>query len=95
LERRRRIDQALFTVVMEAYLHGVTTRKIDDPVRALGADAGISKSEVSRICATSMPAADGSPVPRAHERAVAGVGRLQTAGCTASSATAMEPDTVS
>lgn len=30
LERRRRIDQALFAVVMEAYLHGVSTRKIDD-----------------------------------------------------------------
>src|SRR3712207_5992785 len=30
LERRRRIDQALFAVVMEAYLHGVSTRKVDD-----------------------------------------------------------------
>jgi transposase-like protein len=50
LERRRRIDQALFAVVMEAYLHGVSTRKVDDLVRALGADSGISKSEVSRIC---------------------------------------------
>jgi putative transposase len=36
---------------MEAYLHGVSTRKVDDLVRALGADSGISKSEVSRICA--------------------------------------------
>src|SRR5829696_1426339 len=51
LERRRRIDQALVAVVMEAYLHGVSTRKVDDLVRALGADTGISKSEVSRICA--------------------------------------------
>ena len=51
LERRRRIDQALFAVVMEAYLHGVSTRKVDDLVKALGADTGISKSEVSRICA--------------------------------------------
>lgn len=50
LERRRRIDQALFAVVMEAYLHGVSTRKVDDLVKALGADSGISKSEVSRIC---------------------------------------------
>jgi putative transposase len=50
LERRRRVDQALFAVVMEAYLHGVSTRKVDDLVRALGADSGISKSEVSRIC---------------------------------------------
>jgi transposase-like protein len=51
LERRRRIDQALYAVVMEAYVHGVSTRKVDDLVQALGIDAGISKSEVSRICA--------------------------------------------
>src|SRR6187200_1618743 len=51
LERRRRVDQALFAVVMEAYLHGVSTRKVDDLVKALGASTGISKSEVSRICA--------------------------------------------
>jgi putative transposase len=52
LERRPRVDQALFAVVMEAaYLHGVSTRKVDDLVKALGADSGISKSEVSRICA--------------------------------------------
>jgi putative transposase len=50
LERRRRVDQALFAVVMEAYLHGVSTRKVDDLVKALGADTGIAKSEVSRIC---------------------------------------------
>jgi len=51
LERRRRIDRALFTVVMEAYVHGVSTRKVDDLVKALGLGSGISKSEVSRICA--------------------------------------------
>jgi transposase-like protein len=51
LERRRRIDRALFAVVMEAYVHGVSTRKVDDLVTALGATSGISKSEVSRICA--------------------------------------------
>ena len=51
LERRRRVDQALYAVVMEAYLHGVSTRKVDDLVKALGADTGVSKSEVSRICA--------------------------------------------
>jgi transposase-like protein len=50
LERRRRIDRALFAVVMEAYVHGVSTRKVDDLVAALGVDSGISKSEVSRIC---------------------------------------------
>ncbi len=41
LERRRRVDQALYAVVMEAYLHGVSTRKVDDLVKALGADTGI------------------------------------------------------
>src|SRR5438876_630202 len=50
LEPRRRIDRALWAVVMEAYVHGVSTRKVDDLVKALGADAGIGKSEVSRIC---------------------------------------------
>ena len=51
LEPRRRIDQAPYAVVMEAYVHGVSTRSVDDLVVALGADSGISKSEVSRICA--------------------------------------------
>lgn len=35
---------------MEAYVHGVSTRKVDDLVKALGVGSGISKSEVSRIC---------------------------------------------
>ena len=51
LERRRRIDRALYAVIMEAYVLGVSTRSVDDLVKALGADTGISKSEVSRICA--------------------------------------------
>jgi len=50
LEPRRRIDQALHAVVMEAYVNGVSTRRVDDLVEALGASSGISKSEVSRIC---------------------------------------------
>ncbi|UQE74420.1 IS256 family transposase [Gordonia sp. PP30] len=50
LEKRRRVDQALHAVIMEAYVHGVSTRNVDDLVRALGVDTGISKSEVSRIC---------------------------------------------
>lgn len=48
LEPRRRIDRALWAVVMEAYVHGVSTRKADDLVTALGIDAGISRSDVSR-----------------------------------------------
>jgi putative transposase len=51
LEPRRRIDRALWAVIMEAYVHGVSTRKVDDLVAALGIDAGVSKSSVSRICA--------------------------------------------
>jgi putative transposase len=51
LEPRRRIDQALYAVVMEAYVAGVSTRSVDDLVAALGIASGISKSEVSRICA--------------------------------------------
>ena len=51
LEPRRRIDQALYAVVMEAYVNGVSTRSVDDLVAAMGVDTGISKSEVSRICA--------------------------------------------
>lgn len=51
LDPRRRIDQALWAVIIEAYVHGVSTRKVDDLVTALGIEAGVSKSEVSRICA--------------------------------------------
>ena len=50
LEPRRRIDRALHAVISEAYVHGVSTRKVDDVVAAMGGLAGVSKSEVSRIC---------------------------------------------
>jgi putative transposase len=49
LQPRRRAEHALLAVVQEAYVHGVSTRKVDDLVKALGVD-GISKSEVSRVC---------------------------------------------
>ena len=49
LEPRRRAERALFSVVAEAYVLGVSTRKVDSLVRTLGID-GISKSEVSRMC---------------------------------------------
>ena len=49
LEPRKRAEKALHAVIVEAYVKGVSTRKVDDLVRALGID-GISKSEVSRIC---------------------------------------------
>jgi transposase-like protein len=50
LEPRRRVDQALYGVVMEAYIGGVSTRKVDALVAALGVQSGISRSQVSRIC---------------------------------------------
>ena len=49
LQPRRRAEHALLAVVQEAYVHGVSTRKVDDLLKALGLD-GMSKSEVSRIC---------------------------------------------
>lgn len=50
LEPRKRSEQALVAVVQEAYVQGVSTRRVDDLVRALGM-TGISKSQVSRLCA--------------------------------------------
>jgi putative transposase len=50
LEPRRRVDKALWAAIMTAYITGTSTRKVDDLVRALGCDSGISKSTVSRIC---------------------------------------------
>jgi putative transposase len=50
LEPRRRAERALVSVVQEAYVQGISTRRVDDLVQALGMQ-GISKSQVSRICA--------------------------------------------
>ena len=47
LDPRRRAERALVAVVQEAYVHGVSTRRVDDVVKALGID-GVSKSQVSR-----------------------------------------------
>jgi transposase-like protein len=51
LEARKRGEQALISVVAEAYVHGVSTRKVEALVQTLGI-AGISKSEVSRMVAS-------------------------------------------
>ena len=59
LQPRRRAEHALLAVVQEAYVHGVSTRKVDELVRVLGVD-GISKSEVSRICAELDTAVEAS-----------------------------------
>jgi len=50
LEPRRMAEKALTAVVQEAYVHGVSTRSVDDLVQAMGM-TGISKSQVSRLCA--------------------------------------------
>ena len=50
LEPRRRVEPALLAVVSEAHVAGVSTRRVEDPVEALGI-ASMSRSEVSRICA--------------------------------------------
>jgi putative transposase len=49
LEPRRRAERALSAVVQEAYVHGVSPRKVDELVKALGME-GISKSRVSELC---------------------------------------------
>ena len=49
LEPRRKAERALSAVVQEAYVHGVSTRKVDELVKALGM-TGISKSRVSELC---------------------------------------------
>ena len=49
LEPRRRSERALLAVIQQAYVEGVSTRWVDDLVKALGCE-GISKSQVSRIC---------------------------------------------
>src|SRR3954454_13286342 len=50
LEPRRTAEKALTAVIQEAYIHGISTRAVDDLVKAMGA-SGISKSQVSRLCA--------------------------------------------
>jgi putative transposase len=50
LEPRRTAEKALTTVIQEAYIHGISTLAADDLVKAMGA-SGISKSQVSRLCA--------------------------------------------
>ncbi len=50
LEPRRLLDKALWAVIMTAYITDTSTRKVDDPVRVLGCDSGVSRSTVLRIC---------------------------------------------
>lgn len=50
LEPRRTAEKALIAVIQEAYVQGISTRNVDDLVKAMGM-TGISKSQVSRLCA--------------------------------------------
>ena len=52
LEPRRLAEKALTAVIQEAYIQGISTRSVDDLVKARGA-SGVSKSQVSRLCARS------------------------------------------
>ena len=49
LEPRRMAEKALSAVIQEAYIQGVSTRSVDDLVKAMGG-TGVSKSQVSRLC---------------------------------------------
>jgi len=49
LEPRRMAEKALTAVIQEAYIQGISTRSVDDLVKAMGA-SGVSKSQVSRLC---------------------------------------------
>jgi putative transposase len=49
LEPRRTAEKALMAVIQEAYIQGVSTRSVDDLVKAMGM-SGVSKSQVSRVC---------------------------------------------
>ena len=62
LEPRRRSERALLAVIQQAYVEGVSTRRVDDLVKALGCE-GISKSQVSRICQELDVVVDGGPYP--------------------------------
>ena len=55
LEPRRMAEKALTAVIQEVYVQGISTRSVDDLVRAMGM-SGISKSQVSRLCYAALTA---------------------------------------
>ena len=57
LEPRRRVDQALWVVIMTAYITGTSTRKVDDLVRALGCESTYPAKTALRAAATSSRSA--------------------------------------
>ena len=69
LEPRRRSEGALLAVIQQAYVEGVSTRRVDDLVKALGCE-GISKSQVSRICQELDEVGEGLPGSAAGRRII-------------------------
>ena len=67
LEPRRRSERALVAVVAEAYVLGVSTRRVDELVQALGI-SGMSKSQVSELAKSDVAAFRGRPLDRAPYR---------------------------
>jgi transposase-like protein len=67
LEPRRAVEKALTAVIQEAYVHGVSTRAMDDLVQAMGG-TGISKSQVSRLCEDEPLSAIGPRTLASDER---------------------------
>jgi putative transposase len=71
LEPRRRAERALAAVVQEAYVHGVSTRKVDELVKALGM-TGISKSRISKSRVSELCEELDEEVERFRSRPLAG-----------------------
>jgi Transposase, Mutator family len=78
LEPRRMAEKALTAVVQEAYVHGVSTRAVDDLVKAMGM-SGISKSQVSRLSLPRISQGERSPC-QPERRIVHSLGGGQSAG---------------
>ena len=74
LEPRRTAEKALMAVIQEAYIHGVSTRAVDDLVRAMGL-TGTSKSQVSRLCEDEPLSAIGPRTMASDERVQAFLNR--------------------
>ena len=74
LEPRKPVEKALVAVIQEAWIAGVSTRKVDDLVQAMGM-SGISKSSVSKLCVRHGSRTDGDPWLTIDERVGAFLGR--------------------
>lgn len=81
LDPRRRAERALVAVVQEAYVQGVSTRRVDALVQSLGM-SGISKSQVSRICAELDSEVERLPQGAGHVGRAGWMGRIPMCGWT-------------